>query len=250
MTTERQLGTLRAGACQTPEILGDIDAALTCLEDFARHGDDQDVDLLVFPECFLQGYLPEQSHVSQQALDLRSAGFAAVLRRLVPVEQTLVVGIIERNGDRYFNTAAVIVRGRLSGSNRKTNLMPGETVFHPGSAHPTFQAGDARFGINICSDTQIPGPAAQIAAQGARLLLVPAQNMLRHDTALRWKDRHHEIRAQRARETGMWLVSADVPGTRGDQHIAYGPTSVISPDGEVVEQVPLMTTGLAVADIR
>ena len=240
---------LRVGVCQTPEILGDVGAALACVEDFARRGDDRGVDLLVFPECFLQGYLPEPGHVSQQALDLGSPRFATVLRRLAAIEQTLVVGIIERGVGGYFNTAAVIVRGELAGSYRKVNLMPGETVFHPGDAHPIFTTRQVRFGINICSDAQVPGPAAQVAAQGARLLLVPAQNMMRHDTALRWKDRHQEIRIRRARETGMWLASSDVTGTRGDQRIGYGPTSVISPDGVVVAQVPLMTTGMAVADI-
>lgn len=50
-------GGLRVGACQTPEILGDLAAALACVEDFARRADAQGVDLLLFPECFLQGYL-------------------------------------------------------------------------------------------------------------------------------------------------------------------------------------------------
>jgi hypothetical protein len=47
----------------------------------------------------------------------------------------------------------------------------------------------------------------------------------------------------------MWLVSSDVTGVRGETRIAYGPTSVLSPAGKVVTQVPLMATGAAVADI-
>lgn len=46
----------------------------------------------------------------------------------------------------------------------------------------------------------------------------------------------------------MWVVSSDVTGVR-DSRIAYGPTSVISPQGEIVMQVPLMTTGMVVAEI-
>jgi apolipoprotein N-acyltransferase len=79
--------------------------------------------------------------------------------------------------------------------------------------------------------------------------LVAAQNMLRRPVAERCKDLHHSMRAERARETGMWLVSSDVTGVRGDSRIAYGPTSVISPRGEIVEQVPLMTTGMVVTEI-
>jgi predicted amidohydrolase len=49
------IAVLRVGVCQTPEILGDIDAALTCIEDLARRDDGRKADLLVFPEGFLQG---------------------------------------------------------------------------------------------------------------------------------------------------------------------------------------------------
>ncbi len=241
-------GGLRVGACQTPEILADSEAALACIEDFARQGADQDIDLLLFPECFLQGYLVDPAHVRRYAVDLGSAQFAGVLRRLELIEATIVVGVIETKQGRYFNTAAVITRGRLVGRYRKTRLMPGETVFDAGDAYPTFVLRGVRYGINICSDTQFSEPAAQVAAQGAQLLLVAAQNMMRWQVAEQFKDLHHSMRADRARETGLWVVSSDVTGVR-DSRIAYGPTSVISPRGEVVEQVPLMTTGMVVAEI-
>jgi 5-aminopentanamidase len=128
--------------------------------------------------------------------------------------------------------------------------MPGEAVFDPGDAYPTFVLRGIRYGINICSDTQFPEPAARVASQGAQVLLVPAQNMLRRPVADQYEDLHHGMRADRARETGMWLVSSDVTGARGESRIAYGPTSVISPHGEIMTQVPLMTTGMVVADIR
>lgn len=244
------LGGLRVGACQTTEILGDTESALACIESFARQANTQAVDLLVFPECFLQGYLVEVQHVRRHALDLRSGEFVPVLRRLRRIEQTLVFGVIERRGDKYFNAAVVVARGELVGVYRKTHLTRGEALFDQGEVYPTFEVRGIRFGINICYDTQFPEAAAPVAAQGARLLLVPAQNMMRRDAAIRWRDLHHRIRTERARESGMWLVSADVTGARDAHRVGYGPTSVLSPHGEVVAQVPLMATGMAVADIR
>jgi predicted amidohydrolase len=243
-------GVLRVGACQVPEILGDIESALACIEDFARQADERSADLMVLPECFLQGYLVEEEHVRRHALDLRSAQFASVLRRLERIEQTLVFGVIEQRGGRYFNAAVVVARGVLMGVYRKTHLVPGESLFDKGDGYPTFELQGIRFGINICYDTQFAEAAAPVAAQGAQLLLVPAQNMMRRDAADQWKDLHHRIRAERVRETGMWLVSADVTGERDEHRIGYGPTSVINPRGEVVAQVPLMSTGMVVADIR
>jgi predicted amidohydrolase len=240
---------LRVGACQRPEILGDIESALSCIEAFAARADAQGVDLLLFPECFLQGYLVDEQHIRGHALSLDSVRFASVLQRLAPAAPTLVFGIIEQHDGRYFNTAVVITRGQLMGTYRKTHLVPGESMFDKGAAYPTFVLHGVRFGINICYDTQFGDAAAHVAAQGARLLLVPAQNMMRHAAAQRWKHLHHAIRAERVRETGMWLVSADVTGQRGEYHVGWGPTSVINPRAEIVAQVPVMTTGMAVADI-
>jgi hypothetical protein len=50
------------GACQTPK-LGDIDGALRSFREFAAQASSAEVELLLFPECFLQGYLVTERHV-------------------------------------------------------------------------------------------------------------------------------------------------------------------------------------------
>jgi predicted amidohydrolase len=240
---------VRIGACQTPEILGDIEAALACIEEFARLSTAEDLDVLLFPECFLQGYLVESGHVHRYALDLAATEFQQVLSRLSPIRQALVFGVIEQHGAAYFNTAVVVRLGRLEGLYRKTHLVPGEHLFQAGDSYPTFDLNGVTCGINICYDTRFPEAAKAVAAQGGRVLLVPSQNMMRLQVARAWKYRHNEIRAERVRETGMWLVSADVTGVRDESRIAYGPTSVMNPRAEIVAQVPTMTVGMAVAEI-
>jgi predicted amidohydrolase len=147
------------------------------------------------------------------------------------------------------NSAIVLEHGQLRGVYRKTRLVPGEKIFTMGDEYPVFEVRGLRYGINICHDTQFADPAAHIAQQGARVLLVPAQNMMRRQAAQTWKHRHNQIRAERVKETGMWLISADVTGKRGNTHIGYGPTSVTDPSAGTVAQVPLMTTGMVIARI-
>ncbi len=48
---------IRVGACQTPEIIGNPPKALACILRFAKEAEDKNVDLLLFPECFLTGYI-------------------------------------------------------------------------------------------------------------------------------------------------------------------------------------------------
>src|SRR5215472_3666460 len=141
---------VRIGACQTPEILADVERALACIEDFARSSSSHDVDVLLFPECFLQGYLVESEHVRRYALDLTSASFQTTLGRLALIRPTLVFGVIEQFGAAYFNTAVVVRHGLLEGFYRKTHLVPGERLFQAGDAYPTFELNGVTCGINIC----------------------------------------------------------------------------------------------------
>ena len=241
---------MRVGACQTQEIFGDVDAAVWVVSDFADRAEAMGVDLLLFPECFLQGYLATERHVYGQAVELGSPEFGEVLTRLAGIRQMLVLGIIERSGRAFHNTAVVIAGGRMLGRYRKTFLTEGESVFTAGDAYPVFDCCGVRFGVNICYDTRFPQAAAAVAAGGAQVLLVPAQNMMRREKAFWWQERHNQIRTERVRETGMWLVSADVTGQRDPARIGLGPTCVINPAGQVVARVPTGTTGIAVAEVN
>src|SRR3954466_13127997 len=104
---------MRIGACQTPEILGDVDAALRVVRDFAGRADAVAVDLLLFPECFLQGYLVTEEHLGTYALELDSPSFGTMLSQLGSLRPMLVFGVIERAGGHYYNTAVVVAGGRL-----------------------------------------------------------------------------------------------------------------------------------------
>jgi predicted amidohydrolase len=165
---------MRVGACQTPEILGDVDAAVQVIHDFAARAEAAGAELLLFPECFLQGYLVTEEHVHDQAFDVDSPGFAGVLAKLAAIRHLLVVGVIERSGAAYYNTALVLKNGSVLGTYRKTFLTDGESVFTAGESYPVFDCDGARFGINICSDTRFPYAAAAVAAGGAQVLLVPS----------------------------------------------------------------------------
>ena len=240
---------MRIGACQTPELLADVPGALATVASFARRAEASGVDLLVFPECFLQGYLVTPDHLDRYAFELGSPAFGEILSCLAAIGQTLVLGVIERRREQFFNSAVVITRGEVAAVYRKTHLTAGESAFTEGNDYPVFDLDGVRFGVNICYDTRFPGAARAVADQGAQVLLVPAQNMMRRDKAEIWRPRHNAIRAERARETGLWLISADVTGQRDEQRIGSGPTSVIDPAGRVVAQVPTDTTGMVTADV-
>ena len=160
----------------------------------------------------------------------------------------IVMGLIEVEKERLFNTAIVVDRGTVIGRYRKVHLLASEQLFDAGRDTHVFQIAGLRFGINICYDTNFPEAARKVANLGASLIVCPANNMLLRKTAEALKDVHNSVRGDRCRETGLWLISADVTGER-DGRISWGPTAVLNPAGEVVAQLPFGNPGLLVFDI-
>lgn len=240
--------TVRIAAAQTPEFREDILGAFAGLAEIVDRAIAEDARLLCFPEAFLQGYLTDEQAARRHALDLASPRFADLLQRLPLDAPMIVVGLIEIDGDDLYNTAAVVHRQALVGRYRKQHLLGRERCFRPGAETPVFEIEGLHFGVNICHDTNFPATARQVADRGARLLLCPANNMLPRAAAETWRHAHNAIRADRCRETGLWLMSADVTGER-DGMVAWGPTAVIDPAGEVVAQLPMDQPGLLIFDL-
>ncbi|QDT40908.1 (R)-stereoselective amidase [Gimesia alba] len=235
-------------ACQLFDVQDDLEQTLEEIIEYATQATDEGATLVCFPENYLQGYTVDERQARRRAIDLSSVQFAEILKQLKPLRPTLVIGLIEKVEESLYITAVVVQRGKLLGHYRKNRLTAGERLYAAGTETPVFEVDGLRFGINICYDTQCSQRAAAVANQGAALVVCPCYNMLHPENAETWKEKHNAIRAERARETGLWLLSSDVTGER-DGQISYGPTAVIDPGGDVVAQVPLLEEGLLVQEI-
>jgi predicted amidohydrolase len=217
--------TVRIAAAQTAEFREDIEAALECATEVAARARAEGVSLLCFPEGFLQGYLTEEAPARRNALNLTSPAFLAILKRLPKTGPMIVMGLIEVESGRLFNTAIVVDRGVLVGRYRKTHLfcsehifnagssdelqlVGGECCFDAGSESPIFEANGLRFGINICYDTNFPEAARKVADLGASLIVCPANNMCRRKIAEALKDAHNRIRGERCLQ--LWVLPGPV----------------------------------------
>jgi predicted amidohydrolase len=245
---EEAISEVKIAASQMPNLKENVDAALAYINQYSRIAELQKTSLLCFPECFLQGYLLNKNKAKSHGFDFRSADFKNLLCRLPSSGAMLVIGLIELEGKNIFNTAVVIQDQQLIGRYRKTHLLPGESIFTVGKDYPVFDVNGLKFGINICYDTNFPEAALAVQKQGAKLIVCPSNNMMGRIKAEKFKEIHNSVRSERCRETGLWLISSDVTGEE-DQNISYGPTAVISPEGKIVEQVPLMQVGMITASI-
>lgn len=241
---------MRVASCQLPDVRDDMVRATGFIRDFGEQADETGAGLVCFPECFLQGYFTDQESVRRLAIDVESPSFDRWLRRLRGIESALVLGLVEVSGTRFFNSAVVIRDAVVVCRYGKMNLLNGEkATFHAGDGPSIFHVNGTGVGVSICYDLNFATTVRENVAQGAQLIACPCNNMLKRATAEKLKDEHTAIRRKQAMEAGVWLLSSDVTGQRDDR-ISYGPTSLIRSDGVVVDQVPLMQTGMIVSDIE
>lgn len=233
--------SLRIGATQLEDIQGDIPSVLSVVHDSMQKADEQRIEVLCFPECFLQGYTLDEKATKERALSLQSPQFEEILDQLSNYKVTAILGMIEEDGGDYFNTAVMIRRGKLLGKYRKVHLF--EENFKPGEEYPVFTVSGITFGINICYDARFTEGAVELAAQGAKVIFYLLNNRLPTEKSMKYRDKHIPNLIDRAKETDCWVVSSDVVH-ESKEHIGYGHTAIVDPKGEIIAEVPQLKDGM------
>ena len=199
---------------------------LDWLEQAGRAG----AKLVVFPECALTGYCfrsrDEAWPVAETVPGPSTEKVAAAAKEL---GCTVVLGMLEREGDRLYNTAAVVTPQCILGSYRKLHLLClGVDRFDsPGDKpYPVFDTPAGRIGVNICFDCSFPESGRVVKLQGAQILAIPTNWPLASDT---WA--HTPI--VRATENHLIVVAADRVGEERGFHFA-GHSQIVDYEGRVL----------------
>jgi len=237
---------LQVATFQRKPLYDDVDGILERLKFDLAWCESRNVDLAIFPECYLQGYASDYATVARRAVTLDSVVMHALLATTADFDMDVVLGFAEQRVPDFYNSAAVIRGKRILGTYSKTH--PNEAAFKAGQASPVFELSSWRYGINICNDANFPETALAIARNGANLLCYPLNNMLLPDVAEKWRSTSIENLQARAIDTGCWVASSDVVGSQ-ERKVCHGCTCIVRPDGVIVAQVPEGVEGVALYDI-
>ena len=165
-----------AGVQMDPSLM-DKEANLARMIDSVEQAVAKQSRLVVFPECALTGYCFESL---QEALPYAETIPGPSTERLAGVcrkaQVYLVLGMLEKDGDRCFNAAALIGPEGVVGKYRKVHLpfLGVDRFVDSGDlGFEVHQTRLGRIGLNICYDGSFPESARTMALNGADMILLP-----------------------------------------------------------------------------
>ena len=167
---------LTAAACQYAPSVGDLPGNRLLAERWVRRAAAEGAGLIVLPELAASGYTFQSQEEAAACSEGRDgptvSGWVELCREL---DVHLVAGFAEADGDRRFNSAAVVGPSGLLGVYRKAHLFNDEkSFFEPGdSGFLVYDLGPCRLGVLICYDLWFPEAARVLTLRGAEVVAVP-----------------------------------------------------------------------------
>lgn len=145
--------------------------------DYINKGALEKANLIVFPECALTGYcfnsLEEAMPVMESIPGPTTDHLSSVCKDL---RVFVVLGMLERDGDKFFNVAVLIGPQGFIGKHRKLHLPYlgiDRFVNHGNLPISVHQTEIGNIGLGVCYDCNFPEHSRSLAILGADLIILP-----------------------------------------------------------------------------
>ena len=186
---------------------------------------DGEPDLIVAPELCVTGYDLDHlgGHGHQLAETLQGPTVALVAELAAERRATVVVGLLEADDGRLYDSAVVAGPDGVLASYRKSHLYPPETaVFAAGDRLLTTPSTAGHLGLMICFEHAFPEIATTLALDGAQVLVIPSAVPVGYEHLLALRTR------ARAQDNQVFAVASNLTGDG-----FCGGSMIVDPRGEV-----------------
>ncbi|MET4163986.1 MULTISPECIES: carbon-nitrogen hydrolase family protein [Gordonia] len=200
------------------------------------------VDLLVFPDASLGGYLGDLREPDPTELPpaLQPDGPELAAIAAAAGDMTVCIGYTEAVGEQRFNTAVCLSGDGILGTHRKVHQPAGEALaYAAGDSFGAFDTPVGRVGMLIDYDKTFPESARTLALDGARIIAaLSAWPASVTDRAARLPaDRQSRLfdlyDSARAAENQVFVVSSNQTGVMGSLRF-LGQAKVVGPGGDIL----------------
>jgi omega-amidase len=238
---------MKIAAAQISCGLGDLEANLRKIREFAVRAKGAGADLIVFPEMADTGY--SMPVIKTHAASWKEGAVPQLRKIAQELSLSIISGVSERDGKCIYNSQVFIdAGGVVVAKYRKTHLfaaMPIEehNTCLRGNEFGSFALGELKFGLSICYDLRFPELYRTLALRDKVNVFILSSA---------WpfpRVEHFRILATaRAIENQSYVAVANRVGT--DDGVTFcGASAIIDPYGAVVASASADREELVLADV-
>jgi N-carbamoylputrescine amidase len=205
--------------------------------------------IICFPELNITGYVTD-GKIVETAEEIPGEISGIVSEMSSKNDIIILAGMAEKDKNGRIHPSHIVVKpdGNI-GVYRKLHIAPVENeLFSAGDEVMLFDAGDIKFGIQLCYDAHFPELSTRMALMGADLIFMP------HASPRGTPEEKHRSWMRhlpaRAFDNGLFIVACNQCGKNSAGLQFPGTGVVISPSGEVIERDTCGKEGMIVADLK
>jgi beta-ureidopropionase len=220
--------TVRVAGIVLKWLRGDKAANYRRIEPLIREAASHRAQIVCTTECFLDGYaiadktIPLEEYRAWGELIPHGEYFCKLAALAKELNIYLIAGMLEADGERRFNTAALISpRGELVGKYHKQRLEHEAVRNTAGAESSVIEMPFGRLGVMICADRRFPDVVKGFCQRGAEFLICPSGGMF-------GPEKNDHILQARSRENGKYIV-----------FVHPAEFLVTGPDGTILERTIL-----------
>jgi predicted amidohydrolase len=274
--------TVRVASVQFEHAPGDKQANLLKIRRFVEKAAEQNVEMIVFPECCITGYWFMKDLSKEEMVALAEPAFEGPSWKFLmslskKYDMTIGAGLIEITGEqKLFKDYAVAMPNGEFKCHRKIHAFVNQHLMC-GSEYTVFDTPHGcKIGVLICYDNNIIENVRITALKGAQILFAPHQtggcrsndpnimgvidrslwdNRYKNPTAIEGEFRGPKGRdwlmrwlPSRAHDNGLFLVFSNGVGVDGDE-IRTGNSMIIDPYGRILTETWKADDDMVIADL-
>jgi len=136
-------------------IVGDIENNTKKITDLIIMAQNQNVDLIIFPELAVTGYPPEDLLLKDNFIKINISALKMIAQKTKNI--TAIVGFVHKQGNKKYNSAAILQNGKIKNIYHKIHLpnygvFDEKRYFEPGNKSIVFEIKKQKFAVTICED--------------------------------------------------------------------------------------------------
>ena len=241
---------VRIALGQIDTTVGDLEGNVAAMAEWTARATDLRADLVCFPELAITGYPPEDLVLRPEFVDDNLEALER-LAKLTAGGCGVLTGFVDLTERGRHNAAALLKDGRVVERYHKIKLpnygvFDEQRTFVPGSEACSVRLGDSSLGISVCEDAWAPGPPFDAYADERVPVILNINGSPYHR---RKSGERLQIAADRARETGAWIVYVNTVGGQ-DELVFDGGSFVLSPNGSIAVRAAMFEEELQVIAIE